>query len=665
MIKSKNVFILVVGLFLLSSVTFASEWTWPEYWAESQTADQQGVKEFHQSPMLDEAVKNGELPPVEERLPKNPVVRKPYQEIGQYGGTARVASTSPNAYCDITHMRIPNLFTSDTSVTKVISEVAESFELSDDAKKLTVRLREGLKWSDGHPFTTEDIRFWWEDEVLDKDISVWSKGFWILEGKLPEFKVIDKYAVEFTFPKSFQPVKGMLNYWIVQQLNFFDPAHYMKKFHKKYNPDVEKLAKEEGYDNWLQLFYARRDIEPSQKYPETPVLGAWMLESRSSTKKVYVRNPYYWAVDTEGNQLPYIDRLEVNIFSDQEIAVLDAMQGNLDFAGFILSPSDFAMYKANEDKGDYSVFAWRSANASQATYAFNLNHPDEAKREIFQDVRFRRAMSLAINREEINQFVYQGLATPSQVTVLPGTSYYEDWWATSYADYDPDQANQLLDEMGLKKGSDGFRRRPDGEILTIALSAPSAGEAGNPGLDETNDLIAQYWNEVGVKTEFQIVSRELYHTRTSTGQHDVGVFHADRMQELRAYIPGATKFEMSAELDYANEWAAWHSWKLWNENGQIGNEPSSKGWEPPQDVKDYFTLLDSWYAAQTNEEYKEIAKELWSFHAENLWLIGTVARPLSPVIISNRLHNVPEQLPFSDGTSWWRIAKPAQWYIGQ
>jgi len=612
------------------------------------------VSAYNEAPMLKELVDKGELPPVDERLPENPVVIEPNDEIGKYGGTL-VSNTTHNTV---------SLLMLNRTTTDTIPNVVESWEFKDEGKELYLYLRKGIKWSDGHPFTTEDIMFFYEDEILNKEIPSWQSGYWTVDGKLADFEAIDDYTIKITFAKPFRPISGMINYWMCQQSNFYDPKHYLKKFHKKYNPDVDKLAKEEGYENWVQLFQAHKDVGPGQTDPGLPVLGAWMLEKRDQTKKEYVRNPYYWAVDSEGNQLPYIDRWQGKIITDQEVAILDVMQGNIDFAGMILKGTDFPMYKKNEEMGNYRVFPWKSGAAGQVTYTFNLNHPDPELKKVFNNKKFRQAMSLALNREEINQFVFLGMATPSQITVDPGASYFKEEWAEAYANHDPERSKKLLDEAGIVDGDgDGWRERYDGEQLVIRLDAPSESDAGINGLNSTNELVVEYWANIGVKVDFKIISRELYQTRYEAAIHDMGVWQADRMRELRAYIPGAPhSLNMASELAYAIEWADWEDWQNWKENGEVGAEPA-KGEEPPQYVKDYMKTLDSWYGVETQEQYLETATKIFDFHAENIWMIGVVARPISPVIVNNRLHNVPSEAPFSDGTSWWRIAKPAQWYL--
>lgn len=660
--------VLLIALGSMAVYADDSIWTWPEEWDRAATAADYGITEFKESPYLAEKVVGGELPPVEERLPKNPLVIVPYDRVGQYGGTLTVASTGVNAYNDITHARIPNLFTDNPGVSEVVPEIAEGFELLDNNTRLVLKLREGLKWSDGHPFTADDILYWYEHEVLHPDISVWARSFWEVDGEFPEIRKIDDYTVEMLFKAPFRPTMGLLNYWTSQQTNLFTPAHYMKQFHIDFqDPEyLQELAEEHGFDNWLAHYYARGDVYPSQQFTDLPVLGPWMLKERTATGRIYERNPYFYAVDTEGNQLPYIDQLEVKIMTDREVAVLDAMQGGLDIAGFILSPAEFGMYIQNQDRGNYRVLAWRSGNSSEVTYAFNLNNKDEKKRELFNDVRFRQAMSLAINRDEINHFVYQGMGEPCQVTVDPNTSFFKPEWAASYAEHDPAKARELLERIGLKKGADGYYTFPDGSPLVIQLHVPSGSETGSVGFDEVNELVADYWKEVGINTDYRIISRDLSGIRTTAGEHDVMAWHTDRMQELRAYLPGLTQFELTGNaMRFANEWGYWNNYQTWLKSGRTDGEPGRKGEEPPQYVKDFLELKDAWYKAQSDEEYVEYGQKVFDFYAENLWLIGTVARSLRPIIVTNTLNNIPEVLPFGDDTSFWRLAKPEQWFFSK
>jgi peptide/nickel transport system substrate-binding protein len=602
---------------------------------------------YNEAPMLKELVEQNLLPPVEERLPVEPLVVKPLNAIGKYGGRLRCATTSPNSWSDGDHGRIPYLFFTDTAVSEIEPQIAKGYEFTDDYTELVIYLREGMKWSDGHPFTSEDIMFWWKDVANNKELSPVLGSMW----RNTEISAPDDYTVKLTFDKPNRPIMGYLAYWGAQQNNFFDPKHHLMQFHIDYNPEANELAKEKGYEDWMELFTAYRSVGPGQVNLDLPVVGEWVLKERSTTRKLYTRNPYFWAVDTAGNQLPYIDEWEVKIFSDQQVAILETLQGDIDFAGMILNANEFPMYKRYEQEGGFRVLPWRNGDGAMATYGFNQNHPDPGLREIFQDVRFRRAMSLAIDRDTINEFVYLGQAEPCQSTVDPGASYFEDWWLESYAEYDPEKANQLLDEIGLTRGADGIRRRPDGSPLTILLQVPAGSDFGVAGSDEIQELVQGYWQDVGVDVDLRVVAREFYYTRAQAGELDVGMWNSDRTQELRAYIPNITKYNMKSEVGYAVDWQTWYDTK------------GERGEEPPQHVKEYFELLDAWYTAASDEEYEKYAKEFWTFHAENLFLIGTVARPMVPVIVDAKLDNIPEKdLPFSDGTSWWRSAYPFQWY---
>jgi peptide/nickel transport system substrate-binding protein len=655
---------LIAIVFVLAATCIVTAAPIPESWSRNMNAAELGITKFNQAPELDEKVKRGELSPVEERLPhpEDILVIEPVEGIGKYGGEAVSNAVGPNTWSDSDHARLPFLFFTDQNASVVLGDVAKDYKLENNNRELTIYLRRGMKWSDGHPFTVDDILFWWEDQVNDPEINHWAQSFWIVDGQKPDFIRVDDYTLRIVFPSPNPTMLGVINYWPTQQSHCFDPAHYMKQFHKKYNPDVVRIAKEKGFETWVQYFDYMKNVGPGQQNPDVPVVGPWKLEEYSTVRKVYVRNPYYYAVDTEGNQLPYLDRWVSEIVSDVQVAKLNVLQGDIDFGGRILTSTEFPMYKMNEEAGNYRVLNWKSNLAATEAFSFNQNHPDEVKRQIFQDVRFRRAMSVAINREEINEFAYLGLATPTQVTIDPGASYFESSWAEAYADYDPELAEQLLDGMGLKKGPDGFRLRPDGQVLVIDFQYPNPDDVGMSGLSQVVELVKQYWEEVGVKVNLRAIADELFVSRVASGDADVGVCRVDRMVELRAFIPGMTRFSFDDEfMGFAVEWAQWHEWNLWDRAGRRGDEPP-KGIRPPEDVIEYMENVEQWYKSPNDDEYMRLAKEIWGFYADKLYVVGTVARPLLPVIVSNDLRNVPSEAPFTDDTSWWKVAHPHQWY---
>jgi peptide/nickel transport system substrate-binding protein len=265
-------------------------------------------------------------------------------------------------------------------------------------------------------------------------------------------------------------------------------------------------------------------------------------------------------------------------------------------------------------------------------------------------------MSLAINRDEMNEFLFAGTGTPSQLTVDYRASYFKDEWLTAYASYEPDQANTLLDQMGLKKDSDGWRLRSDGDELIITLPVTQGSAAAG-------ELIKDYWEAVGVQVKLDSIDGQLYNQRMNANELDVVGGEGNRLMEMRAYNIQNTPFNLAGDISFAIEWNNWFNHQNWVTAGSQGEEPEP-GVEPPQYVKDYIALVSRWQSAGTEAEYERLAQQVFDFHAENTWLIGTVARPLWPVIVKNRVQNVPEEkLPFSDDTSWWLAAKPIQWFV--
>lgn len=655
--KFKRVYYFTVLLVFILTICVSAGQI-PESWSNPKTAAELGITEFNEAPMLKELVEKGELPPVEERLPvpEDLMVIEPVDRVGEYGGTVTSVAIGPSSWADGS-CYLPWMFFVDQTVSNVVPDVAKSYEFTNDNKELIIHLRKGLRWSDGHPFTVEDILFWWNDVANDPEVNHWTVWSWRLDGINPEFEKIDDYTLKITFPKPNPTIiKAVLSWWRTQQDFFYSPAHHLKQFHAKYNPDVHQVAEEAGYGSWVQFFNDKKAVGPGQQNLDLPVLGPWVLKERTSTEKVFVRNPYYFVVDTEGNQLPYVDKWVIKIKSDAEVAKLDAIQGNLDFAGRILSANELPMYKQNESVGDYKVYPWESTVSAQIGLAFNVTHPDPEKREIFGDVRFRRAMSLVINRDEINEFAYRGLATPAQATVNPGVPYFEEWWAETYAEYDPERANKILDEMGLERGSDGFRVTPMGRTLIIDMQIPTPGSVGGTAqLGTVAELIKAYWEEVGVKVNLKTISRELYQERVDSGVHDVGVWPINTTRDFSAFA-----FDDDGTR-YAVEWQQWEVHRVWEETGREGEEPPA-GIKPPQHAIEQLERLEAYKSATSEEEMYRIAKEIWNYYAEQLYIIGTVARPVTPVIVSNDLINVPEKAPFSDPSGWWKIAHPEQWF---
>ena len=574
-------------------------------------------------------------------------------EIGTYGGT--ISASNTGGWSDLGHVRLSYLFTTDPSCSAVIPDIAKGYELSEDGTELTIYLREGMKWSDGAPLTADDVMYFYNDVMLNDEINHWVRFVWTIGGELATFEKLDDYAFRIKMAIPYRPVLSMINHWYTLPSFFMMPSHFAKQFHIDHNPKADELAKELGHENWVDAHSKELNVFPNvDALKKVPTLGTWVMETDVQLKKTFVRNPYYHVVDTAGNQLPYIDRVVVNIVSDQQVTILDALQGKSDVAGRLLKQSEMQLYKRGEQQGDYELRNWQRIYAADPGLTFNQNHDDPAKRAVFGDVRFRQAMSLALNREEMNEFLFLGMGVPQQATIHYGASFYDPAWATNFAEYDPDGAGALLDEMGLGTNADGYRTMADGEVLQI-----------NMDVDETNsdsaELIRDYWEAVGVRVDLKTVSGELISQRIQANDFDVRVSRIDRMLELRSYIPNSTPFDITSSV-WGQKWGEWFQWNTWDQGGRIGPEPPA-GEEPPDDVKAYYESYINSLEAVSDEDYRRYRAEVWQFFSDNLPVIGTVAWPVAPVIVSNRLENVLETAIFSDDLSWFKVSQPAQWFL--
>lgn len=647
-----------------ATATGGGQYTWNPEWYNASTASGVGIKTYHEAPSLDANVQSGKLPPVADRLPKDPLVIATYKNVGTYGGTLRVARMGPSDWGDMHRGKSAFLFQNDPSTGKTIPYLAAGYSLSDDSTVLTIKLRQGARWSDGQPFTTDDIMWYYNNIMLDPDVHYWTAGNWTFDGKMSTFKKVDDYTLQITFPKPISKVllASRLNWTSTKQGYFFTPAHYMKQFDIHFNPNANAEAKKEGYESWVQLLTAHFDYGPPQRYTQ-PEMGPWVFTSVDAQAKHFVRNPYFWAVDQDGNQLPYVDNMEAQFFSDRQVAILSMMQGKVDIGGRLLNAEEFPLYKQNESTGGYTVLNWQETKMAATGFKFNLTDADPVKRRVFDDVRFRQAMSLAINRQAINQFVFLGLGTPQQYTIDSGASFFDPAWAKYMASFDKDKANQLLDQIGLKDvNGDNFREGPDGKPFIVNVLVSTESVLGSAGF-KVAQLVSDDWQAVGVKTNLKQIAQELYETKAAANDLDVAIFPSEADLENR--VNAAFAYDASGgAFGFAPLWQEWLDHKQWAANGSKGQEPS-KGEQPPDSELKMIDTYNKYVNATNDADYQKYAKEFWSTFTQQLEMIGTVGKVPRPIIINNRLHNVPDVLPFAFETTLWRLAEPAQWYISQ
>jgi peptide/nickel transport system substrate-binding protein len=584
--------------------------------------------QYNEAPMLAELVQQGQLPPVDERLPSNPRVIEVTEEIGEYGGTwFRVAVGPGDAGIINSRLSYETLVRWTADGSSVIPNVVESYEINDNATEFTFKLREGMKWSDGTPFTADDLVFWNDDVTLNTDITA-SVPSWWRDPVTGEPGVIEKVD-DYTFIIRFSNPYGLLIQILAgpSALSLTDAAkHYLSQFHPTYadQAELDSQTQEAGFENWWQYFANRRDWQNAER----PHIWPWIpARVPPEVPVVAERNPYYYKVDPEGNQLPYLDNIQFDIVENADLLNLKAVAGEVDMQFRHLLWNNYPLFVENAEAGDYRVFQWALAEGSNCLLHPNMNHRDPVLRQLMADKNFRIALSHGINRSQINELAYQGFGTPRQASLIPESPYYKEEHATRYAEHDPDLANQMLDEVGLtERDGEGFRLRPDGQPLSITIEyAPVFG----PWRDAVQ-MITDHWQEIGIRGIPKEEDRTLFNERGLAGEEmEMGVWVMDRcltpLIEPWYFLP----YRGGTPPSTAGLW-----WDWYQSRGEQGEEP-------PAEVQRQYELYDLIKGA-TQEELPALAEEFFDNASENLWFIGTVGVLPHVGVVKNNFRNVPE-----------------------
>jgi len=611
---------------------------------------------FNQAPALSDLVAAGALAPVEERLPQDPMVLTPLEQVGEYGGTAHTVSDSAGRYGWDARILIADrmcfLTRLDLDCLTVAPALAAGWEMSEDAKTMTIYLRKGTKWSNGDDWSADDILFWYEDVLQNDELTPVKPYNWTWDGKLMNVAKVDDYTVKLRFPQS-HPMAPALH------ARGFFPAHYPKHYLQNYHPryveqaDLEKATKEAGFEFWYQLFGRKSDRYELDE-PYHPTMYAMQFVDKGVDYVVGERNPYFWMVDTAGNQLPYIDRVHGTAVANREVGTAKMLAGEVDLAGWLSTTENYPLYQENAEQGQYKVLLWRSVWGAEAGFGPNQTCKDPALREVFRDVRFRRALSLGMDRDEINSVLYFGKATPRQMTVLPTSRYFEPEFAESYAQFDAAEANRLLDEMGLdKRDGEGYRLMTNGDRLTWQIDYPGAGERPREVVAE---LVIEQWREnLGLDATLKAYTGELMSERVRANEIQMNLGDCDNAMDIMFIL---TPY-WSVPMNWGWEWSWEAQWGLWYQtNGEEGEEP-------PQHMKD---LLDKWErmkATLDEDERTKLGKEILAQQAENLWVIGTVGLAPVPIIVASNLRNVPDEQLWGWDCFFGSIFGAPTWYFEQ
>ena len=602
-----------------------------------------------ETPMLREDVAAKKLPPVKQRLPDNPLVVTmdgKTAELGQHGGTLNLLIGRARDVRMLVVYGYARLIGYDRNL-KMMPDILESIEVKED-RIFTMALRKGHKWSDGHPFTSEDFRYFWEDVANDKELSpAGPPAELLVDGKPPLVEYPDKTTVRYTWPKSnpeFLPRMAGPS-----PLFIFRPAHYLRQFHKKYTPKVIEAEKTDpGKRNWAAV-HNREDNMVQFDNPKLPTLQPWINTTKLPTDRfIAVRNPFFHRVDENGRQLPYIDRVVMPVV-DAKLIPAKAGAGESDLQARDIQFNNYTFLKKGEKSNNYRTLLWRNARGSHFALFPNLNANDPVWRPLLRDVRFRRALSMAIDRSQINQVLYFGLATESNDTVVPDSPLYRKQYQTQWAQFDRKAADKLLDEIGLKRGPDGIRRLSDGRPLEIIVE--TAGETTEQ--TDVLELIRDTWRESGIKLFSKPTQRDVLRNR---------VFSGEAMMSVWFGIENGT-----ANADTApDELAPTSQVQLqWPKFGQFF-ETAGKSGEAPDfpEAIELIKLNDAWRGAN-HEAREKIWHRMLAIHADQQFSIGVVNNVMQPVVVSNSLKNVPDKGMYNwDPGAFFGIYRPDTfWFV--
>lgn len=605
---------------------------------------------------------NPELPALADRLPSEPLVVVPYAATGHYGGTLDALSNATEAgTSDFMSIRHVNLVRYSDDLETIVPNIAKSWAWNDDYTQLTFTLRKGHKWSDGQPFTSADVKFWYDNLALDPNINEKPKDYVTVGGERMTVETPDDVTVVFNLPA---PKPGLLAHFATHFAQAFQPKHFLGQFHPDINPDADKLAQSLGFENGyavIRAYYGNSDwmdtATPMLNSPElvgklpadaAPTLESHIVVRETTEGRHFVANPYFHMIDTTGQQLPYINEMDELFANDQEVRLLKLVNGEVDYKSQSLQLSDAPLLLENQEKGGYAIQL--KPKIAMQTISFNVTHPDEAKRAVFGDVKFRKAMSEAINRDTLNSTAYFGQGTLQQYTGFsPLPEYIDPKWKTYAMEYNPDAAKTMLDELGMKDvDGDGFRELPNGAPLVINMQFATQGIAG-----QVVELISQDWANVGIKSTVKEVTPDEYRSAQSSNQLDVGLW--EKGQPLGIILGNNELWVPPFENYFAHRtgmlWAEWVDSK------------GASGVEPPDYVKTLMADINSLQSTPAGtDEFKAIANRMVAAMVENVLFIGTALTP-DPIYANNKLKNFPE---FKTASYEYYRTYPyrgAQWYL--
>jgi peptide/nickel transport system substrate-binding protein len=627
---------------------------------------------YKQSPTLDDQVTGGKLPPVEERLPKNPLVLAPIDETGKYGGRIRQYYGYEGYFEESQYGHSPLRWVDDGM--GIAPGLLDKWSANADNTVWTLHMREGVKWSDGEPADMNDVMFWWDNMTTRTDpanIDVPSE--FCLDGtKLVTFTKVDDYTLTLTYTNPAPLTAKRLAMWVKGNIGprWIVPEHYIKQFLPKFNPEMKDMKT-------LQTKVLMRNN------PDCPTLDPWMTTNYvAGTSRTSQRNPYYYAVDPEGNQLPYIDGIDETSITDPQVRLLQIRQGSVDFQNFTdMTLADISTLMDNQDAGGYDVYLWDTGSGTSMMYFWNYDYPDTTPadkkiHDLYRNAKFKQAMSFALDRPTIQKSVYYGQGFPTTGTMSPKAfefnfnSEAQAFFQKArdlYVAYDPEKAKQLIQDAGLKVGADGKPTYPDGRKVQLRIDLPGDASKECPDVLE---IAKKNWEAIGLT----VVVNQITPTAMDALWHS-----------------GKGQIHTNWEVGDGPDHLLYPSWVVPNEPDRwaplcgrlmqaIGTpsettEADKSPWDrqPPR-----YNPKDPEYAGTPIEQIQKLYNQavvegdelkraqlvwqMWTIHEEQgPFFIGTVANPPRPIIVSRKLTNVPkkEQLKLGGFVNPWMLPYPA------
>ncbi|TCK08628.1 ABC transporter substrate-binding protein [Marinobacterium mangrovicola] len=610
---------------------------------------------------------NPELPALANRIPQEPLVVVPYSEVGRYGGVLDgISKATESGTSDLLSVRHVNLLRFSDDLSTVVPNVAKSWDWNDDYTELTLKLREGHKWSDGAPFTAEDIVFWYNNLILDKNVIAEPNARFLSDGKPMKVEAVDDTTVRFTLNA---PKPGMTAMFASDYAQPFQPKHLIGKFHPEINSDADKLAQSLGFENGyeaVKFYYGQsdwkdvptpllKDAEKAQALVDAgftataPTLESHIVVEDTLEGRRLVANPYFFQVDTAGNQLPYINEISEVYIGDEDIQSAKMIAGEIDYKTQAVNLTSAPVLLENKEQGGYQV-ALRPT-IGMTTFAFNLTDKDAEKREVFNNVNFRRAMSVAINRDQINEVAYFGLGKPAQYTAFDADTapFITDEVKEAWTEYDTAKAAELLDEAGVvDKDGDGLRDLPSGGKFELDIQYSTQGVA-----TKVVEMVAANWTDVGVKTSIKEVTSDEYRNSQTANDLEVTVWNMGRPQFTLATDPAwlLPPYGTFFDLRTGMEWS------------QYLSSDGAEGSKPPQTVYEMQKLAEQFGSLMLgSEESQKVGLEIAKRTVDDLFIIGTV-KAVKPIYHNNKLNNYNVQKTSSSDYYWAYPYQPKQWFL--